>query len=69
MLKLKKRYVVNGQNEPVAVQLDLEAFQKIERLLEDYALGQSIKAIEDEPSLGLKEARSRYARLKKPSDV
>lgn len=69
MPKIKKRYVVNEQNEPVAVQLDLEAFQKIERLLEDYALGQSIKAVEDEPSLNLKESRNRYARLKKSDDV
>jgi hypothetical protein len=65
VLKIKKRYVVNERNEPVAVQLDLETFQKIERLLEDYALGQSIKAIEGESSLDLREARKRYARLKK----
>lgn len=38
MLKLKKRYVVNGQNEPVAVQLDLEAFQKIEHSSEGPAM-------------------------------
>ncbi|MCR4404603.1 MAG: hypothetical protein NUW06_04910 [Candidatus Acetothermia bacterium] len=65
MLKIKKRYVVNERNEPVAVQLDLETFAKIERLLEDYALGQSIRAVKDERSLDLREAQRRYARLKK----
>jgi len=68
VLKIKKRYVVNERNEPVAVQLDLETFQKIERLLEDYALGQSIKAVEGEPALDLRGARKRYARLKKARD-
>lgn len=65
MLKIRKRYVVNEQNEPVAVQLDLETFEKIERLLEDYALGQSIKAVADEPALDLRVAHKRYGRLKK----
>lgn len=67
-LKIKKHYVVNERNEPVAVQLDLETFQKIERLLEDYALGESIEAVEDEPSLDLTAAEDRYAPLKKPGD-
>ena len=53
MMKIKKRYVVK------AVQLDLETFQKIERLLEGYALEQSIKAVEDEPSLDQKTAQKR----------
>lgn len=65
MLKIKKRYVVNERQEPIAVQLDLATFRKIEQLLEDYALGQSIKAVEDEPPLDLQAARRRYARLKK----
>lgn len=68
MLKIKKRYVVNEHNEPIAIQLDLQTFEKIERLLEDYALGQSIKAVKDESSLDLQAARKRYARLKKTSD-
>jgi hypothetical protein len=67
MLKIKKRYVVNEHNETVAIQLDLQTFEKIECLLEDYALGQSIKAADKELSLGLKAARKRYAHLKKAS--
>lgn len=68
MLKIKKHYVVNERSEPVAVQLDLETFQKIERLLEDYALGQSIEDVANELSLDLEAARKRYAHLKKADD-
>jgi hypothetical protein len=64
-LKIEKRYVVNERNEPIAVQIDLRIFQKIEHLLEDYALGQDMKAVEAEPSLAARTARKRYARLKK----
>jgi PHD/YefM family antitoxin component YafN of YafNO toxin-antitoxin module len=64
-MQIRKKYVVNERNEPVAVLLDLGTFQRIEQLLEDYFLGQSMKAVEDEPGLDLQAARKRYARLKK----
>jgi hypothetical protein len=65
MLHIKKRYVVNESNEPVAVQLDLATFEKIERLLEDYALGQKIKETQREHPLNRISARKRYAQLRK----
>lgn len=65
MTKMRKQLVVNERNEPVAVLLDLDTFRHIEQLLEDYALGQSMKAVEDEPALDQEAARRRYARLKK----
>ena len=64
-MQIRKKYVMNERNEPVAVLLDLATFQKIERLLEDYVLGQSMRAVENEPGLDLQAARRRYARLKK----
>lgn len=68
MRRMKKQFVVNERNEPVAVLLDLDTFRKIEQILEDYALGKAIKAVEDEPSLNMQSARKRYARLKKVGD-
>jgi hypothetical protein len=32
MLKLNKKYVVNAQSKIVAVQIDLEAFQQVEKI-------------------------------------
>jgi hypothetical protein len=59
MLDIKKKYVTNENNEAVAVQLDLETFEKMERLLEDYALGKLIEE-EDAPHLSLEEAKAYY---------
>jgi hypothetical protein len=65
MLKIKKRYVINEQNEKVAVQLDLETFEEMERLLEDYALGQQMESVRQEPALDEEAAKQYYAKLKK----
>jgi hypothetical protein len=65
MLRIKKRYIVNEQNKPVGVVLDLDTFQKIEELLEDRGLAKALKEVEGEKPLPLAEARKRYARLKK----
>jgi hypothetical protein len=60
MLDIKKQYVTNENNEAVAVQLDLETFEKMERLLEDYALGKMIEEEEASPHLSLEEAKAYY---------
>ena len=60
MLDIRKKYVTNENNEAVAVQLDLETFEKMERLLEDYALGKLIEEEEETPNLSLKEAKAYY---------
>jgi RelB Antitoxin alpha helical domain len=65
MLKIDKKYVVNEDNETVAVLLDLKTFQQIESLLEDQLLSKSIEEVVDEKALPLGEARTQYAKLKK----
>ncbi|MCS7265448.1 MAG: hypothetical protein NZ805_11510 [Armatimonadetes bacterium] len=50
-IKIRKQYVVNENNEPVAMQIDIETFRRLERLLEDYALGKLIEAVESEKPL------------------
>jgi RelB Antitoxin alpha helical domain len=42
MAELKKRYIVDEQNRRITVQIDIEAFEKIE-ILENYALVQLMK--------------------------
>jgi hypothetical protein len=64
-LNIKKHYVINEHNEPVAVQTDLATFEKIEQLLEDYALGQKIKEVEEERPLNRATALRHYVKLKK----
>lgn len=65
MEELKKSYVVDEQNRRVAVQLDIETFNKIEETLENYALVQLIEEPSDDEALELGEARAYYECLEK----
>lgn len=65
MNEIKRKYIVDENNRKVAVQLDLTTFNKIEEVLENYALVQLIKEYEDDEILSLKEAKSYYHNLEK----
>lgn len=62
---IQKRYVVNEENQPVAVQLDLPTFEKLERIIEDHALGQYMLEEDDDEGLELEAARAYYGQLDK----
>ncbi len=65
MLELNKKYIVDEQQKKIAVQLDIQTFQKIESVLEDYALGQYIEEVRKEEKLTLEEAKAAYKKIKK----
>lgn len=64
MNPIRKQFVVDEENRPVAVQIDLETFEQIEEVLENYALVQLMNEDPDE-TLGLEAARVYYAGLDK----
>lgn len=65
MLTIKKKYIVDENQSPVAVQMDIKTFNKIERLLEDFVLVAKMKENNSKDRLQINEARAYYARLKK----
>ncbi len=65
MEPFKKQYIVDEQNRRVAVQIDIETFEKIEDLLEDYALYELMQQASDDEALNLNEARAFYDALPK----
>lgn len=65
MKAIKKQYVTDENNNVVAVQMDIETFEKIERVLEDYALGKLIEENDEKDNLDLNEARQYYNKLNK----
>lgn len=65
MLHIKKKYIVDENNNRMAVQLEIDTYNKIERLLEDYALGKLMEENDDDDNLNLEEARVYYKKLKK----
>jgi len=63
MLEIKKTYVTDSKKRPVAVQVDIQTFEKMEQLLEDYALGQLIEENDPEDVLSVAEAKTYYESL------
>lgn len=65
MEAIKKQYIVNENQERIAVQIDIADFEKIERILEDYALGKLMEENDLSENLDLQEARKLYDQLDK----
>ena len=63
MLEIKKQFVVNEKNQKVAVQIDVDTFEKIEDLLENYVLAQKMKEVAEDESLELEAAKTYYQKL------
>jgi hypothetical protein len=64
-LNIDKAYVTDKNKRPIAVQIDIETFEKIEQLLEDYALGKLIEENSPEENLTLNDAKTYYNKLRK----
>lgn len=65
MKAIKKKYIIDEDQKKIAVQIDIEDFEKIERILEDYALGQLIQENDPAENLNIEEARKFYDKLDK----
>ena len=65
MNEIKRIYIVDENNRKIAVQLDIDTFNKIEEVLENYALVQLIRENEDDDALSREEAKSYYQKLDK----
>lgn len=63
MIVFDKTYVVDEENRRVAVQIDIETFNKIEEILEDYALVRLIEEHSDQEALEREPAFAYYQSL------
>lgn len=64
METIKKKYIIDENNEKVAVQIEIETYQKMEDLLENYTLVQLMKE-DDSEILEVREAKEYYKKLPK----
>jgi len=65
METINKQYIVDEHNRKIAVQIPIETFERIEEIVENYALVQLMKENEGEELLGVNEAKAYYDQLKK----
>jgi len=66
-MQLQPNYIVDNHNHKIAVQLDIETYEKITDVLEDYALFKFMDENQDDEKLSLKDARAYYTSLKQDS--
>ncbi len=65
-MNIERNYIVDDRNRKIAVQLDIKTFERIENVLENYALVQLIQEADDEGEpVNLQEALSYYENLEK----
>ena len=64
MLKLHKNIVIDENQEPIAVQIPIDEFKRLEEIIENYGLAKLIDEVSDDEQLSVHEAKSLYQSLK-----
>ena len=67
MLEIHKNIVVDENQKPIAVQIPIEQFERMEEVIENYGLAKLMDEVADDEQLSVKEAKQFYGTLK--SDV
>lgn len=68
MLEINKNYVLDTNQKPIAVQIPIAEFEKMEEILEDYGLALLMDEVEDDETLNQEEALKYLASLKANSN-
>ncbi len=64
MLKIHKNFVLDEQQNPIAVQIPIEEFKQMEDLIENYGLSKLMDETQDEERMSLEGAKAYYQSLK-----
>ncbi len=64
MLQIHKNYVIDENQQRIAVQISIAEFEKIEAILEDYGLAKLMEEVQNEKPLSKDEAIKYYQSLK-----
>ena len=64
MLKIHKYYVLDENQIPIAVQIPVREFERLEEAIEDHGLAQLINEVQDEERLSGEDAYNYYRSLK-----
>jgi hypothetical protein len=64
MFEVHKNYVLDENQQPIAVQIPIAEFEKIEEILENYGLAKLMEEVEEEKPLSKDEALKYYQSLK-----
>lgn len=65
MQVVEKKYIIDKDNKKVAVQIDIDTFNKIEEIMENFALFHLIQENESDELLDIKSAKKYYHAIDK----
>jgi hypothetical protein len=64
MLELHKSIVLDENQKPIAVQIPIEEFERMEEVIENYGLAKLMDEVRDDEQLSVHEAKRFYRSLK-----
>ena len=64
MLELHKNIVLDENQKPIAVQIPIGEFQRLEEVIENYGLAKLMDEVAGDEQLSLQEAKGLYQSLK-----
>jgi len=64
MLEIHKNIVLDENQKPIAVQIPIEEFQRLEEVIENYGLAKLMDEVVGDEQLSLQEAKGLYRSLK-----
>jgi rubrerythrin len=64
MLELSKKIVLDENQNPIAVQIPIAEFERIEEIIENYGLAKMMEEVADDEQLSVHEAKNLYRSLK-----
>lgn len=64
MLKIHKNIVFDESQKPVAVQIPIDEFERLEEIIENYGLSKLMDEVKDDEQLSVKDAKKYYQSLK-----
>ncbi len=65
MLEIHKNIVFDENQKPIAVQIPIEEFERMEEVIENYGLAKMMDEVADDERLSVQEAKQLYQSLKK----
>ncbi len=64
MLDIHKKIVIDENRKPIAVQIPIEEFERLEEIMENYGLAKLMDEVKDDERLSSEDAKGFYRSLK-----
>ena len=64
MFKIHKKVLLDESQKPIAVQIPIEEYERLEEIIENYGLSKLMDEVKDDERLSIDDAKKHYQSLK-----